>query len=51
MLNSRSWIGYGFYFVNANGTQWRLPLAIQCIFPLALALGVWFMPESPRWCK
>jgi sugar porter (SP) family MFS transporter len=44
-----SWVGLGFYFVNASGAQWRIPLAIQCIFPLALAAGVLFLPESPRW--
>ena len=44
-----SWVGLGFYFVNASGAQWRIPLAIQCIFPLGLAAGVLFLPESPRW--
>lgn len=44
-----SWVGLGFYFVNASGAQWRIPLAIQCIFPLVLAAGVLFLPESPRW--
>jgi MFS family permease len=46
-----SWVGLGFYFVNANGAQWRLPLAIQCAPPLILACGIMFLPESPRWCK
>lgn len=44
-----SWVGLGFYFVNASGAQWRLPLAIQCLPPLFLAIGVLFLPESPRW--
>lgn len=44
-----SWIGLGFYFVNASGAQWRLPLAIQCLPPLLLSFGVLFVPESPRW--
>jgi len=46
-----SWIGVGFYFVKANGSQWRVPLAIQCVPPLLLAAGVMFLPESPRWRK
>ncbi len=45
------WVGVGFYFVNALGAQWRLPLAIQCLPPLFLAIGVMFLPESPRWCQ
>lgn len=44
-----SWVGLGFYFVNASGAKWRLPLAIQCLPPLILAIGVPFLPESPRW--
>ena len=48
---SASWIGLGFYFVNANATQWRMPLAIQALFPLLLGIGVFFIPESPRWRK
>ena len=44
-----SWVGLGFYFVHAGGAQWRLPLAIQALPPLGLAVGVLFLPESPRW--
>jgi MFS family permease len=44
-----SWVGLGFYFVNASGAHWRLPLAIQCLPPLFLSLGILFLPESPRW--
>lgn len=45
------WIGYGFYFVNAGGSQWRVPLAIQCLPTLILGVGIFLVPESPRWCK
>lgn len=44
-----SWVGLGFYFVDASGAQWRLPLAIQCLPPLFLSLGILYLPESPRW--
>lgn len=48
---SASWIGVGFYFVKASGTQWRMPLAIGALWPLLLAAGVLLIPESPRWRK
>ncbi|KIY03202.1 uncharacterized protein Z520_01669 [Fonsecaea multimorphosa CBS 102226] len=44
-----NWVGVGFFHVNAKGAQWRLPLAIQAIPSLICAMGVLFMPESPRW--
>ncbi|KAK4889794.1 hypothetical protein LTR27_011411 [Elasticomyces elasticus] len=44
-----SWVGLGFYFVQAGGAQWRIPLAIQCLPPLLLTAGIMFLPESPRW--
>jgi sugar porter (SP) family MFS transporter len=47
--SSSAWVGFGFFYVNANGAQWRPPLAIQCLPPLILACGVYFIPESPRW--
>lgn len=46
-----SWAGFGFYFVNAGGSQWRVPLALQCVPVVILCVGVWLIPESPRWCK
>lgn len=44
-----SWVGVAFYYVHIRGAQWRLPLAIQGIAPLILALVIWLLPESPRW--
>ncbi|KAJ9611200.1 hypothetical protein H2200_004383 [Cladophialophora chaetospira] len=46
---SASWIGFGFYFLDASGAQWRIPTAIQCFPPLVLAATIWWLPESPRW--
>lgn len=46
-----SYVGLGFYFVNASGAQWRIPLAIQCVPPLLLTAGVMLLPETPRWRK
>jgi len=47
---SASWFGFGFYFVHSDAV-WRFPLAIQAAWPLLLAIGVVFIPESPRWRK
>jgi MFS family permease len=44
-----SWTGLGFYFVKASGAQWRIPLAIQCLPSLLLAVGILMLRETPRW--
>lgn len=45
------WTGVGTNYSTDAALQWRLPLALQCLFPvLILALSP-FIPESPRWCK
>lgn len=43
------WVVYAFYFLNSDD-WWRLPLAIQIIPALILAVGCWtWVPPSPRW--
>jgi MFS family permease len=47
------WIGYGSNYIGGTGDSqsdmaWRLPLIIQGIPAVILAVGVWFMPFSPR---
>ncbi|KAI2629580.1 putative sugar transporter [Hypoxylon sp. NC1633] len=43
------WIVYAFYFLNSDD-WWRLPLAIQVVPALVLAIGCWtWVPPSPRW--
>ncbi|CAJ2502622.1 Uu.00g100160.m01.CDS01 [Anthostomella pinea] len=40
---------YGFFFMNSDN-WWRLPIAIQIIPALILAVGCWtWVPPSPRW--
>lgn len=48
------WIGYGSNYIGGTGDgqsnlAWRLPSIIQGIPAVCLALGIWFMPFSPRW--
>ncbi|RSH85778.1 hypothetical protein EHS25_003919 [Saitozyma podzolica] len=44
---SANWIGYGCQPLTTSA-QWRVPLAIQIVPPLILFIGMFFVPESPR---
>lgn len=48
------WIGYASNYIGGTGESqsdlaWRLPSIVQGIPAAALAIGIWFMPYSPRW--
>lgn len=48
------WVGYGSNYIGGTGEgqsnlAWRLPSIIQGIPAVCLAVGIWFMPFSPRW--
>ncbi|KAJ4175320.1 hypothetical protein NW754_002322 [Fusarium falciforme] len=47
------WIAYGSAYIGGTGEgqssmAWRLPLIVQGIPAVILAIGVWFLPFSPR---
>lgn len=42
------WTGYGCSLVDGP-FSWRFPLGFQVVPALILALGTWFLPESPRY--
>ncbi|KAH0847812.1 hypothetical protein AYO21_04018 [Fonsecaea monophora] len=44
-----TWIGFGCFFWPNNGHNWRLPVALQCLWPSLLLSGLFVCPESPRW--
>lgn len=48
-----AWMGFACYFTPSNVSYatfaFRLPLALQCLFPLIVMLGAKFIPYSPRW--
>lgn len=48
---TQGWIGYAFYFWKDGGINntWRVPIVFQCVWPLALLIGLYWVPESPRW--
>ncbi|KAK4544319.1 hypothetical protein LTR36_004210 [Oleoguttula mirabilis] len=48
------WVGYGSNYIGGIGDgqsdlAWRLPSIIQGIPAVCLAVGIWWMPFSPRW--
>jgi hypothetical protein len=48
------WVGYGSNHIGGIGDgqsnlAWRLPSIIQGIPAVCLALGIWWLPFSPRW--
>ncbi|KAK2016158.1 quinate permease [Colletotrichum eremochloae] len=48
------WVGYGSNYIGGIGAgqlnlAWRLPSYIQGIPAILLALGIWWLPFSPRW--
>ncbi|KAG6027210.1 hypothetical protein E4U41_001005 [Claviceps citrina] len=48
------WTGYGSNYIGGPGNSqsdlaWQLPSIIQGIPAAVLAVGLWFMPFSPRW--
>jgi hypothetical protein len=44
----QGWVGYGLFFWTSDNA-WRVPLALQCAWPFILLLGIYWVPESPRW--
>lgn len=42
------WVDYFCSFIESN-QSWRLPLLIQCLMGLLLALGSRYVVETPRW--
>ncbi|TEB22482.1 general substrate transporter [Coprinellus micaceus] len=48
------WIDFGCNYIGGTAegqteAAWRIPMAIQLIPALILAVGILFVPESPRW--
>lgn len=42
------WIDFGFSYIDSS-VQWRFPVAFQIVFALFVIIGLWGLPESPRW--
>lgn len=51
-MSVAQWMGVAFFHVGGPlGSQvsWRVPMALQCLWPLILIALIWLLPESPRW--
>lgn len=42
-------IDFAFYFLGPSPAAWRVPIAFQVIFAVAIICTVMSLPESPRW--
>ena len=44
-----AYVGIGFYYSKEGANAWRPPIALMIVWPLILILGIYWIPESPRW--
>ncbi len=45
-----SYVGVGFYLhVHSSLSAWRGPQALGCLSCIPVLIGIWFVPESPRY--
>ncbi|WOO83976.1 Lactose permease [Vanrija pseudolonga] len=45
-----AWLTFAMvYYPGGHSWSWRVPTLVQGFGPVILALGTWFVPESPRW--
>jgi hypothetical protein len=44
-----SYMGLAFYYAKVPAAQWRGPLGLALIFPVAMVFMLLIVPESPRW--
>ncbi|OGM43430.1 sugar transporter [Aspergillus bombycis] len=49
ILATSSVYGAHLHLAHRGHLDWRLPLWLQMVCPGIVCLGVWFVPESPRW--
>jgi MFS family permease len=43
-----NWIGCFAAYTDTDAA-WRVPLGLQCVFAIILIVGLFWLPESPRW--
>ena len=43
-----AWTVYG-TIGYAGNASWRIPVGLQALMPFIQFVGIWLLPESPRW--
>ncbi|KAK0206623.1 general substrate transporter [Desarmillaria ectypa] len=43
------WLDFALFWAGNSSIQWRFPISFQIIFAVVMAVGINFLPESPRW--
>lgn len=43
------WVNFGLSYVENNSVSWRFPVALQIPLAMIVMVGIWGLPESPRW--
>jgi hypothetical protein len=43
-----AWTVYGTVKYPGNAS-WKIPVALQALMPVVQLVGIWLLPESPRW--
>ncbi|RDW86084.1 sugar porter family MFS transporter [Aspergillus mulundensis] len=44
-----AWSAFGTLENLSGNVQWQLPTALQALMPAIQLIGIWTLPESPRW--
>lgn len=47
-MRKQYWTNYGFYFLEGS-VRWRFPIAFQSFFTILVMIGLFVLPDSPRW--
>jgi len=42
------WLNFGLSYLGST-VEWRFPVAFQIFFAIIMCIGMWLLPESPRW--
>ncbi|KAJ3550977.1 hypothetical protein NM688_g4957 [Phlebia brevispora] len=43
------WVDFALFWASGSSAQWRVPIALQICLALVMIIGIFFLPESPRW--